>query len=261
MLVVTADPAVARHCDWLGIAVLRQERDAGHSDAAAAGARAAQEAGAERVAMLPIDCPLLDPAELDAHLGQHPAHGPDRPGQPRHGHQRPDPLPAGRFRARLRARQLRAPRLAGASGRDQLRPRGAASPSPGTSTPPRTWRTSATPCCSTPSRRRAPRRCSGSSARRPSRPSPRASGPVGAGDRPRGPHPPAGGAPRGGRGRRPRRTDRRRGGPSSRRDRRGLPEGRLEGRGQGARAWRTSPPAGGRSSWPGSPARARRWSS
>lgn len=71
-LVVTADPAVARHCDWLGISVLRQEQDAGHSNAAAAGARAAREAGAERVAMLPIDCPLLDPAELDAHLGQTP---------------------------------------------------------------------------------------------------------------------------------------------------------------------------------------------
>ncbi|HET8975681.1 MAG TPA: 2-phospho-L-lactate guanylyltransferase [Solirubrobacterales bacterium] len=71
-LVVTADPAIARHARWLGHTVLEQAEDTGHSEAAAAGARAAQEAGAERVAMLPIDCPLLDPAELDAHLGQSP---------------------------------------------------------------------------------------------------------------------------------------------------------------------------------------------
>lgn len=71
-LVVTADPAIARHARWLGHTALEQAEDPGHSEAAAAGARAAQEAGAERVAMLPIDCPLLDPAELDAHLGQSP---------------------------------------------------------------------------------------------------------------------------------------------------------------------------------------------
>jgi 2-phospho-L-lactate guanylyltransferase len=72
VLVVTADPAVVRHCNWLGYPVLQQDDDHGHSEAALAGARAAQAAGAERVAMVPIDCPLLDPAELDAHLGQSP---------------------------------------------------------------------------------------------------------------------------------------------------------------------------------------------
>jgi 2-phospho-L-lactate guanylyltransferase len=72
LLVVTADAAVERHCGWLGYPVLKQESDSGHSEAAAAGAQLAQERGAERVAMLPIDCPLLDPAELDAHMGHSP---------------------------------------------------------------------------------------------------------------------------------------------------------------------------------------------
>jgi 2-phospho-L-lactate guanylyltransferase len=71
-LVVTSDPAVARHARWLGHSVLEREGDSGHSEDAAAGARAAMAAGAERVAMLPVDCPLLDPAEIDAHLGQSP---------------------------------------------------------------------------------------------------------------------------------------------------------------------------------------------
>jgi 2-phospho-L-lactate guanylyltransferase len=71
-LIVTADDAVARHADWLGHEVLKQVEDEGHSQAASAGARAAHGAGAERVVMLPTDCPLLDPAELDRHLGQSP---------------------------------------------------------------------------------------------------------------------------------------------------------------------------------------------
>lgn len=69
-LVVTADPSVARHARWLGHEVLEQASDEGHSEAAIAGARHAQAEGAERVVMLPIDCPLLDPGELDAHLGR-----------------------------------------------------------------------------------------------------------------------------------------------------------------------------------------------
>lgn len=72
VIVVTADPAIARHAKWLGHSVLRQDRDSGHSQAAEAGARVATEQGADRVAMLPVDCPLLDPVELDAHLGRSP---------------------------------------------------------------------------------------------------------------------------------------------------------------------------------------------
>jgi 2-phospho-L-lactate/phosphoenolpyruvate guanylyltransferase len=72
LLIVTADPAVERQARWFGDEVLRQNEDAGHSQAAQAGARAAMANGADRVAMLPIDCPLLDPAELDAHIGRAP---------------------------------------------------------------------------------------------------------------------------------------------------------------------------------------------
>lgn len=69
-LIVTADGTVARHARWLGHEVLLQEEDPGHSQAAAAGARLAAERGFGRVAMLPVDCPLLDPHELDSRLGQ-----------------------------------------------------------------------------------------------------------------------------------------------------------------------------------------------
>ena len=72
VLVVTSDPSVARQCRWFEHGVLKQERDEGHSEAAAAGARAAMAAGAERVAMLPVDCPMLDIEEVDAHIGRSP---------------------------------------------------------------------------------------------------------------------------------------------------------------------------------------------
>jgi 2-phospho-L-lactate guanylyltransferase len=71
-LVVTADDSVARQARWLGHEVLRQEEDTGHSQAAIAGARAAMKQGADRVAMLPADCPLLDIDELDDRLGKTP---------------------------------------------------------------------------------------------------------------------------------------------------------------------------------------------
>jgi len=69
VLIVTADEAAARHANWLDFEVLLQEEDGGHSQAASAGARAAAERGFNRVAMLPVDCPLFDPLELDSHLG------------------------------------------------------------------------------------------------------------------------------------------------------------------------------------------------
>lgn len=71
-LIVTADEAVARHARWLGHPVLEQAGDLGHSRAAAAGVRVALAEGAQRVAMLPVDCPLFNPRELDAHLGNTP---------------------------------------------------------------------------------------------------------------------------------------------------------------------------------------------
>ena len=83
LIVVTADAGIARHAHWLGCKVVRRVEDDGHSEAAAAGARAALADGIDRVAMLPTDCPLLDPAELDAHLGRSPRSAlivPDRHG-------------------------------------------------------------------------------------------------------------------------------------------------------------------------------------
>jgi 2-phospho-L-lactate guanylyltransferase len=72
VLVVTADKSIARQVRWFGHKVLLQESDDGHSEAAAAGARAAMAEGAQRVAMLPVDCPMLEPDELDAHIGRSP---------------------------------------------------------------------------------------------------------------------------------------------------------------------------------------------
>jgi 2-phospho-L-lactate guanylyltransferase len=72
LLIVTADDWVRRHAHWTGHEVVVQEADQGHSEAAAAGVEAAMSRGAERVALLPIDCPLMDPAELDEHLGRTP---------------------------------------------------------------------------------------------------------------------------------------------------------------------------------------------
>lgn len=72
VLVVTADPSIARQARWFGAKVLVQEKDEGHSEAATAGARVALAEGAQRVAMLPVDCPMLDTEELDARIGRSP---------------------------------------------------------------------------------------------------------------------------------------------------------------------------------------------
>ncbi|HMC06703.1 MAG TPA: 2-phospho-L-lactate guanylyltransferase [Solirubrobacterales bacterium] len=52
------------------IEVLREPRDAGHSVAATLGIVRAKALGARCTALLPGDCPLLEPAELDAALGR-----------------------------------------------------------------------------------------------------------------------------------------------------------------------------------------------
>lgn len=49
---------------------LRDPKDAGHSEAATLGIIRAKALGAECAALLPGDCPLLDPAELDAALAR-----------------------------------------------------------------------------------------------------------------------------------------------------------------------------------------------
>jgi 2-phospho-L-lactate guanylyltransferase len=72
ILIVTSDEAVARQARWFGHWVLVQDEDDGHSKAAIAGAHAAMAEGAERVAMLPVDCPMLDIEDLDSHVGRSP---------------------------------------------------------------------------------------------------------------------------------------------------------------------------------------------
>jgi 2-phospho-L-lactate guanylyltransferase len=52
------------------IEVLRDPSDEGHSEAATLGIIRARALGAGCAALLPGDCPLLDPAELDAALGR-----------------------------------------------------------------------------------------------------------------------------------------------------------------------------------------------
>jgi 2-phospho-L-lactate/phosphoenolpyruvate guanylyltransferase len=52
------------------VEVLREPDDRGHSEAATLGIFRAKALGAECVALLPGDCPLLDPRELDAALGR-----------------------------------------------------------------------------------------------------------------------------------------------------------------------------------------------
>jgi 2-phospho-L-lactate guanylyltransferase len=71
-IVVTAEPVVSRTARWLEFQVIEQEDDEGQSQAASAGIQAAIEHGADRIALLPADCPLLDAAELDRHLGKVP---------------------------------------------------------------------------------------------------------------------------------------------------------------------------------------------
>ncbi len=78
------------------------------------------------VVLLPGDCPLLDPRELDRLLTGVPERYvgivPDRHGA---GHQRAGPQPPGRDRPRLRRGQPRPPRRRRPRGRDPLRGRGA----------------------------------------------------------------------------------------------------------------------------------------
>jgi 2-phospho-L-lactate guanylyltransferase len=84
ILVVSADSTAHQIAAGYGAGVL-DAPDEGHNAAASAGIRVALEAGVERVLLVPGDCPLLDPHELDQ-LIAHPARGrsalivPDRHG-------------------------------------------------------------------------------------------------------------------------------------------------------------------------------------
>jgi 2-phospho-L-lactate guanylyltransferase len=64
VLVVTSDHSAAQIAAGNGALIL-EERENGHSDAARRGARQALDGGAERVLMVPGDCPLINPVELN----------------------------------------------------------------------------------------------------------------------------------------------------------------------------------------------------
>lgn len=64
-IVVTTEPRAGESARAAGAEVLSDFADEGHSEAALAGIGAAQAAGAACVVLLPIDCPLLSPRELD----------------------------------------------------------------------------------------------------------------------------------------------------------------------------------------------------
>lgn len=71
-IVVTGDGAVAGIAKAHGCQVVDDPDDGGHSEAAQVGIAAARDLGAERVLLLPGDCPLLNPREVDRLLGSVP---------------------------------------------------------------------------------------------------------------------------------------------------------------------------------------------
>jgi 2-phospho-L-lactate guanylyltransferase len=69
VVVVTAEPAAARAAGDSGARVVHDADEVGQSAAAERGVAAAAAAGAERVLLVPGDCPALDPSELSDLLG------------------------------------------------------------------------------------------------------------------------------------------------------------------------------------------------
>jgi 2-phospho-L-lactate guanylyltransferase len=70
VLVVTADPAAQRIAEGYDAIALDDPAESGQDQAVVRGAAHAREVGAAQVLCLAGDCPLLDPAELDALLGR-----------------------------------------------------------------------------------------------------------------------------------------------------------------------------------------------
>ena len=64
LLVITSDNGAERIAAGYGATVLRDDQQ-GHNDAATRGVARALELGAARALLVPGDCPLLDPHELD----------------------------------------------------------------------------------------------------------------------------------------------------------------------------------------------------
>jgi 2-phospho-L-lactate/phosphoenolpyruvate guanylyltransferase len=64
-IVVTGDPHAAGLARAAGAELVADPGEGGHSEAALAGAARARELGAECIVLLPGDCPILDPRELE----------------------------------------------------------------------------------------------------------------------------------------------------------------------------------------------------
>ena len=64
-VVVTSEPRAIEPARAAGAELVPDPDEGGHSGAALAGIARARELGAERVVLLPIDCPLLAPRELE----------------------------------------------------------------------------------------------------------------------------------------------------------------------------------------------------
>ncbi len=64
-VVVTSEPRAIALASEAGCELVADPEEGGHSGAALAGIARARELGAECVVLLPIDCPLLDPRELE----------------------------------------------------------------------------------------------------------------------------------------------------------------------------------------------------
>ena len=73
-IVVTGEPRAAELAAAAGAEVVPDATDEGHPEAALAGIGRAEEHGAECVVLLPGDCPLLDPRELNRILTGVPEH-------------------------------------------------------------------------------------------------------------------------------------------------------------------------------------------
>ena len=80
VIVVTGEPIAEQIAVNYGAEVLSDPHDLGHSAAVAAGAQWAVGRGAQRVLLVPGDCPILDPEEIDGLLAVDPAQeGPSGP--------------------------------------------------------------------------------------------------------------------------------------------------------------------------------------
>ena len=79
MAVVTGEASVEVLARAHGAATIADPDDAGHVPAALLGVRWATEGGAERVLLVPGDCPAASPAELDELLAPTGTHSPEAP--------------------------------------------------------------------------------------------------------------------------------------------------------------------------------------